>query len=151
MHPRDFADMVERIGNRRPALPVGLDVIEALEASAVTELAESNPLVGRVLHLVELMLESDEQIDWVAGYSALEAIEHDLHSRKIDGRARGWWTNRERENFRKTANSASALGARARHGKAGGVAEPHMTYSKASWYVRRVAAHWLTDLRQAAA
>jgi hypothetical protein len=86
----------------------------------------------------------------VAGYSALEAIEHDLRAHKDDGHARGWWTTRERENFRKTANSAEALGVRARHGK-GGVAEPHMTYSGASWYVRRVAAQWLTYLFEAEA
>ena len=55
--------MVERLGFPRPPLPVGLDVIEALGGAAVTALAESNPVVGRVLHLVELMLEGDEQID----------------------------------------------------------------------------------------
>jgi hypothetical protein len=148
MLPRDFADMVERLGNPRPALPVRLDVIEALDGAAVTGLAGSNPLVGRVLHLVELMLAGDEQIDWVAGYSALEAIEHDLCARNVDGQARGWWTKRERENFRKTANSAEALGVLARHGK-GGVAEPRMSYSNATWYVRRVAAHWLTYLLEA--
>jgi hypothetical protein len=151
MQPRDFADMVERLGNARPALPVGLDIIEALDGPAVTKLAESNPLVGRVLHLVELMLEGDEQIDWVAGYSALEVLEHDLRTRKVDGHARGWWTNTERQDFRKTANSAEALGVLARHGKPGGVPEPHMNYSKASWYVRRVTAHWLTDLLEAEA
>jgi hypothetical protein len=151
MPPREFAEMVERLGFPRPPLPVGLDVIEALDGAAVTALAGSNPVVGRVLHLVELMLEGDEQIDWGAGYSALEAIEHDLGARGMDGHARGWWTKRERENFRKTANSAEALGVRARHGKPGGVAESHMTDSKASWYVRRVTAYWLTHLLEAQA
>jgi hypothetical protein len=146
MLPRDFADMVERLGSPRPPLPVGLDVIEALDGSAVTALAESIPMVGRVLHLVELMLEGDEQIDWGAGYSALETIEHDLSARQIDGVACGWWTKTERRNFRKTANSAEALGVLARHGKPGGVAEPQMTDSEASWYVRRVTAYWLARL-----
>jgi hypothetical protein len=131
MLPRDFADMVERLGSPRPPLPVGLDVIEALDGSAVTALAESIPMVGRVLHLVELMLEGDE---------------HDLSARQIDGVACGWWTKTERRNFRKTANSAEALGVLARHGKPGGVAEPQMTDSEASWYVRRVTAYWLARL-----
>jgi hypothetical protein len=92
MPAREFADMVERRGFPRPPLPVGLDVIEALDGAAVTTLAESNPVVGRLLHLVELMLQGDEQMDWRAGYSALEAIEHDLSARGVDGHARGWWT-----------------------------------------------------------
>ena len=58
-----------------------------------------------------------KQIDWGAGYSALEAIEHDLSARGVDGHARGWWTNKERENFKKTANSAEALGVLARHAR----------------------------------
>jgi hypothetical protein len=148
MEPRAFADMVERLGNPRPPLPVGLEVIEALDPAAVDKLAAANPLVGRVLHLVELMLEGDEQIDWGAAYSALEAIEHDLHARGIDARALGWWTKREREDFKATANSAEALGVLARHGKPGGVEDPPMSYSDASWYVRRVVAYWLTELFQ---
>ena len=51
MLPRDFADTVERLGRPRPPLPVGLDVIEALDGGAVTALAASNPVVARVLHL----------------------------------------------------------------------------------------------------
>jgi hypothetical protein len=46
MLPREFADMVERLGFPRPPLPVGLDVIEALGGAAVTALAASNPVVG---------------------------------------------------------------------------------------------------------
>jgi len=45
-------------------------------------------VVGRVLHLVELMLEGDEQIDWGAAYSALEAVEHELDSLRDDERER---------------------------------------------------------------
>jgi hypothetical protein len=149
MQPREWADMVERLGDPRPPLPVGLEVIEALDPSAVTELADANPVVGRVLHLVELMLEGDTQIDWGAAYSALEAIEHDLQQRGVDGRALGWWTRSERRDLRATANSAEALGVVARHGEPGGVPEPRMSYSDASWYVRRVTAYWLNDLLQA--
>jgi hypothetical protein len=148
LQPREFADMVEKLGHPRPSLPAGLEVIEALDAAAVDKLAGANPLADRVLHLVELMLEGDTQIDWGAAYSALEAIEHDLHDRGIDGRALGWWTKNERENFKATANSAEALGVLARHGKPGGMEDPRMSYSDASWYVRRVVAYWLTDLLQ---
>jgi hypothetical protein len=149
LQPREFADMVERLGHPRPSLPTGLETIEALDASAVTELAELNPVVGRVLHLVDHMLEGDAQIDWGAAYSALETVEHDLHARGVDGRALGWWTRREREQFRSTANSAEALGVAARHGRPGGVAEPRMSYSDASWYVRRVTSYWLRHLLEA--
>ena len=147
MQAREFADMVQRLGHARPPLPTSLEVIEALDAAAVTELADSNPVVGRVLHLVELMLEGDARIDWGAAYSALEAVEHDLHDRGVDGRALGWWTRREREDFKPTANSVEALGVAARHG-VGGAPEPRMSYGDASWYVRRVTAHWLTLLLQ---
>jgi hypothetical protein len=148
LQPRERADMIEQMGHPRPPLPAGLEVIEALDAGAVVKLAESNPVVGRVVHLVDLMLEGDEQIDWVAAYSALETIEHDLHDRGIDGRELGWWTNRERDDFKATANSAEALGVAARHG-VGGVPEPRMSYTDASWYVRRVTAYWLIYLLQA--
>ena len=147
LQPREFADMVENLGHPRPPLPTGLEVIEALDAGAVAKLAESDPVVGRVLHLVELMLEGDEQIDWGAAYSALETIEHDLDNREVDGSALGWWTSRERKDFRATANSAEALGVAARHGT-GGAPEPQMSSSDASWYVRRVTAYWLTYLLQ---
>jgi hypothetical protein len=73
LQPREFADIIEKMGHPRPELPAGLEVIEVLDASAVAELARSQPVVSRVLHLVELMLEGDAQIDWAAAYSALEA------------------------------------------------------------------------------
>jgi hypothetical protein len=148
MQPRDFADMVERVGYLRPQLPKGLEIIEVMEGAAVTALAKTNPVVERVLHLLEQMLEGDEQIDWSAAYSAIEAVEHDLRNRGVDGRVLGWWTRREREDFKATANSAEALGAAARHG-VGGVPQPRISYSDASWYVRRVTAHWLTYLLDA--
>jgi hypothetical protein len=146
--PRERADMIEKLGHPRPPLPAGLEVIEALDAGAVAKLAESYAVVSRVVHLVELMLEGDEEIDWGAAYSALEAIEHDLHCRGVDGRALGWWTPAERKDFKATANSAEALGVAARHGT-GGVSEPQMSYTDAAWYVRRVTAHWLTYLLEA--
>jgi hypothetical protein len=149
LQPRERADMMEKLGHPRPPLPAGLEVIEALDAGAVAKLAESNAVVSRVVHLVELMLEADAQIDWGAAYSALETIEYDLHSRGVDGRARGWWTRGEREDFKATANSAEALGVASRHGRPGGVPEPRMSDTDASWYVRRVTAHWLTYLLEA--
>jgi hypothetical protein len=81
------------------------------------------------------MLEDDEDIDWGAAYSALEAIEYDLHDRGFDGRTLGWWAGREREDFKATANGAEALGVAARHG-AGGVPQPRMLANDPSWYVR---------------
>jgi hypothetical protein len=146
MLPEDFANTSERLGFPRPALPAGLEVINALDGAAVIALAEANPEVGRVLHLVDLMLEGDDEIDWVAGFSAVEVIEQDLASRQVKGQALRWWTNAERDSFRATANSVEVLGFRARHGKRFGVKEARMTSEEASWFVRRVAAHWLTHL-----
>ena len=144
MLPDDFADMIERLGHPRPAPPARIDLLRALDLAAVTDLTETNPDAGRVLHLVYLMLEGDQEIDWVAGYAALEVIEQDLSTRDIDGQALGWWTRTERGNFRATANSAEVLGFRARHGKRSGLTEPRMTSKDASWFVRRVTALWLT-------
>jgi hypothetical protein len=92
------------------------------------------------------MLEGDDEIDWVAGYSALEVIEQDLKSRSLDGPQLGWWTAKERDNFTATANSVEALGFHARHGKRFGLEEARMTSKDAGWFVRRVTASWLTDL-----
>lgn len=114
MLPEDFADMVERLGHPRPALPEGIDVVNALEFEPVMTLAKDHPDVARVLHLVDLMLVGDEDIDWVAGYAALEIIDQDLRARQVDGHALGWWTKAERGRFHATANSPEALGVRAR-------------------------------------
>lgn len=146
LSPEDFAAMVERLGFPRPPPPLGLEVVKALNGAAVTKRAESNPQVARVLQLVERMLEGDHDIDWVAGYSALEAIDHDLAARRVDGHALGWWTNRERKDFNATANSVEALGSRARHGKPFGLREARMNTTDAGWFVRRVTAQWLTHL-----
>jgi hypothetical protein len=146
MLPEDYADMVERLGHPRPDLPVGLDVINALQGEAVTTLAATKPEIARVLHLIVLMLEGDDAIDWVAGYSALEVVEHDLHSRGLKGQTLGWWTSKERENFTATANSVEALGFRARHGRPSGLTGARMTSKQASWFVRRAAALWVTRL-----
>ncbi len=109
-------------------------------------LAEAHADVARVLHLLDLMLVGNEEIDWVAGYAALEIIEQDLRARGVDGHALGWWTKAERQRFKATANSPEALGYRARHGKRSGLAEARMTAKGASWFVRRATAHWLTYL-----
>ena len=146
MPPESFADMVERFGFQRPPLPLGIEVINSLNLAAVNDLAETNPDVGRILHLVALMLEGDDEIDWVAGYSALEAIKHDLGGRQLDGKKLGWWTDAELRNFKATANSVEVLGPRARHGKPFGLSDRRMTTKDASWFVRRVAANWLTYL-----
>jgi hypothetical protein len=146
MLPEDFADMVERLGQPRPALPVGLDVINALSGEAITSLASGSPEVARVLHLVDRMLEGDEEIDWVAAYSALEVIEQDLRSRGLDGQALGWWTKKERNDFTATANSVEVLDFHARHGRRFGLTEARMTSKQASWFVRRAAALWVTHL-----
>jgi hypothetical protein len=146
MLPEDFADLVERLGHERPALPVGLEVLNALDVADVTLLAETNPDVGRVLYLVALMLEGDDEINWVAAYSALEAIRHDLAGRQLKGEELGWWTDAELRNFRATANSVEMLGPSARHGKPFGLSEARMTAKDAGWLVRRVGAHWITYL-----
>lgn len=146
MLPEDFADLVERLGHPRPALPRGIEVVNALEFAPVMALAEAHADVGRVLHLIDLMLVGDEEIDWVAGYAALEIIEQDLRARGVDGGALGWWTKAERTRFKATANSPEALGYRARHGKRSGLAEARMTAKDASWFVRRATGHWLTYL-----
>jgi hypothetical protein len=92
------------------------------------------------------MLEENDEINWVAGYSALEAIMHDLNGRHLDGQRLGWWTDTELRNFKATANSMEVLGSRARHGKPLGLSEARMTSKDAGWLVRRIAAHWLTYL-----
>jgi hypothetical protein len=61
MLPEDYADMVERLGHPRPPQPAGIEVVNALEFESVTALAETHPDVGRVLHLIDLMLVGDER------------------------------------------------------------------------------------------
>jgi hypothetical protein len=149
MAPEDFAAMVERLGFPRPELPVGIEVVNAVDVAAVAALAESNPDVARVLHLIDLMLAGDHEIDWGAAYSAMEVIEQDLGSRGLSGPTLRWWTNGERERFKATANSVEALGVHARHGRRFGLAEARMNGTQGSWFVRRAAAHWMADLLSA--
>lgn len=92
------------------------------------------------------MLEGDDEIDWVAAYSALEVIEHDLRDRGLDGQALGWWTKKERNDFTATANSVEAIGFRARHGRPFGLIEARTTSKDASWLIRRAAAIWVMHL-----
>jgi hypothetical protein len=144
MTPESLAEMVEGLGHPRPGLPASTDVVNALDGATVAELAEEHPDVGRVLHLIDLMLVGDDEIDWVAAHSALEVIEHDLARRRVGGVTQGWWTKPERRQFRHTANSVEALGFRARHGvqRDNPPASP-MTAKEASWLIRRAAAHCL--------
>jgi hypothetical protein len=146
MLPEDFANLVERLTGTRPALPEGVDVVEAVDLAGAVKLAAGNADVARALRLVDLMLEGDDEIDWVAGYSALEVVEEDLKARGLNGRALGWWTKSEYKDFAATANSVEALGEYARHGKRFGLAEARMTRVQASWFIRRVVAHWLAYL-----
>jgi hypothetical protein len=146
MLPEDFADMVERLGYDRPPMPKGLEIVNALDFAASISLTETHPEAMRAVHLVDLMLQGDDEIDWVAGYAALEVVEQDLRVRGVDGQALGWWTKQESRNFKATANSPDVLGYSARHGKYSGLAEAQMTTKDASWFVRRVVASWLTYL-----
>ena len=146
MLPEDFADVVERLGDPRPALPKGVEIVNGLDFGASLELADTVPEATRAIHLVELMLRGDDEIDWAAGYAALEIVEHHLDSAGLRGQQLGWWTKRERGDFRATANSPEALGHSARHGKPSGLKEARMTTKEASWFVRRVVAQWLTAL-----
>lgn len=142
----DHADMVVRHGSPRPKPPMGLEIIRALDGEAVTTLASINAEVVRVLHLVNLMLDGDDEIDWVAAYAALEVIEQDLHARRLDGQDLGWWSKAERQRFTRTANSPELLGFSARHGWRRGPPKKRMTAKDASWFIRRAAALWVTDL-----
>jgi hypothetical protein len=147
LQPAEFAAFVEKLGFPRPDMPKGLEVIEALSHDDIATAAASTPDVQHVLDLVMEMLRGDEQIDWRAGYAAVEAVEYDLGQRGVDGQAEGWWTSAERDRFRHTANSRKALGIYSRHGDLhGDVPKKPMPATDASWYVRRVVAHWLTYL-----
>jgi hypothetical protein len=146
MLPEDYADMIERLGHPRPALPKGLDVVNGLDLAELMDLSDAVPEATRAMHLVALMLRGDDEIDWTAGYAALEIVEHDLSSRGLKGQELGWWTNGERDDFRATANSPEVLGYSARHGKPSGLPKARMTTKEAIWFVRRVVAQWLTSL-----
>lgn len=142
--PEDWVAMADERGIPRARLPVGVEALSVLDGDTVTMLAATDHSVALVLRLVDAMLAGDEEIDWGAAYSALEAIEQDLHDRGLNGQNLGWWTAKERENFRATANSVEVLGEHARHGKPFGLTEARMTSTDASWLVRRAAALWLT-------
>ena len=143
--PEEYADLVERLGHRRPEPPVGWDEIKALDLARLTELAEDHPEVGRVLHLVDLMLLGDEEIDWVVANAALEIIAQNLKNRGLRGQDLPAGAAEVRR-FRATANSPEVLGVRARHGKDSGVQQARMNATEASWLVRRAAARWMADL-----
>lgn len=145
--PEDYADMVERLGQPRPTLPNGVEMVNGLDVAAAIELASAHPGVIRAVHLIDLMLAGDEEIDWAAGYAALEIVEHDLHDRGLDGHELGWWAKRKRGDFRATANSPEAIGYSARHGALrSAVKERRMTAKEAQWFVQGIVAAWITHL-----
>jgi hypothetical protein len=146
MLPEDFADMVERLGHKRPPLLKGIEIIDALDFAASMKLSETKPEAMRAIHLVDLMLQGDDEIDWAAGYAALEIVEHDLICQGSNGKDLGWWTKNEIRGFKATANSPEVLGVSARHGKPSGLTKARMTTKEASWFVRRVVVQWLMNL-----
>jgi hypothetical protein len=113
MLPEDYADMVERLGNPRPPMPKGLEIVNGIDFVASMQLAESMTDVAAV-HLVDLMLNGKEEIDWVAGYAAIEVVEHDLQGRNLDGREARLVVEERDGDFKATAtalrSSALALG-----------------------------------------
>jgi len=137
----EFSDYMVTLGQPRPAPPFGLDDIEALDLEAVADLADQDADVARVLRLVDLMLVGDEDIDWSAAYSALEAIDADTRSRGADP---DWYSKAQRKRFNQTANSIDAVGDRSRHGVPHQPPSKPMTFVEASWFVRGVTARWLT-------
>lgn len=147
MSPEDYADMVERLGYPRPALPEGIADINALDLAQVSKLSEENPDVGRALRLIELMLVGNQDIDWAAGYAVIEIIDQDMHRRGVSGAELGWWTRKEFDRFTQMANSFEAVGIRSRHqGRKYAAPRKLLTPKEASWFVRRVAARWVAWL-----
>ncbi len=142
--PRAFGDLVERMGFPRPELPVGLEYIENLDLGAAVAAATSSPVASGVLQLVGLMLRDDD-IDWGAAYTALEIIDYELRLHGVTGTELEWWTKKEREDFKATANAPLVLGIRARHGGSSGIAEGRMSSIEASYLVRRVVARWIAS------
>jgi hypothetical protein len=57
----------------------------------VTELADGDSIVARVLRLVDLMLVGDEDIDWSAAYAGLETIGADAGDARRD-----WYSRAQR-------------------------------------------------------
>lgn len=145
--PEQFADVVDRMGFDRPPLPDGLDDVNALDLLAVIQLTEKHPEVARVLRLIDLMLIGAEQIDWAAGYSALEVIEQSARERGVNGQELGWWDGKERGRFHQMANSFEAVGIRSRHpGRPYKAPKELMSPQDGAWFVRAVAARWLAWL-----
>ncbi len=146
MLPEEWVAEADERGIPRERLPSGMEALSVLVGEAVTTLAATNPSVALVLRLVNEVLAGEEDIDWGAAYSALEVIEHDVQDRGLRGQDLGWWTAKERDDFRATANSVEVLGDRSRHGKPFGLTEQRMDTGAAMWFVRRVAALWVTWL-----
>jgi hypothetical protein len=137
--PKEFGDLMERLGHPRPDPPFGSAEVEALDVAQVAELADGDPIVARVLRLIDLMLVGDEDIDWSAAYSALETIEMDAKDEW-----RGWYSVGRRKRLTQTANSIEAVGIRSRHGHPFDAPKNPMSPVEASWFIRGAAALWLT-------
>jgi hypothetical protein len=141
MPPEEYADLMERLGRPRPDSPPGIDDINTLDLSTVAALSTKHPQVARVLRHVELMLVGDDQIDWAAGYSALELIEKDTHRHGVSGRQLGLWTRKELQQFNQMANSFEAVGTRSRHpGLDNKPPKKLLSPKEGAWIVRRAAA-----------
>ena len=136
--PQEFGDLVEQLGHPRPAPPFGYAEVEALDVAQVTELADGDSIVARVLRLVDLMLVGDEDIDWSAAYAALETIEADAGDARRD-----WYSTAQRRRFTGTANSVEAVGDQSRHGRHHDAPGDPMSPSQASWFIRGITARWL--------
>ena len=144
MLPEEYADLMERLGHPRPDPPAGIDDINALDLGAVAALSSKHPQVARVLRLVEFTLEGDDQIDWAAGYSALELIEKDTYRRGVSGDELGLWTRKEMQRFNQMANSFEAVGIRSRHPGLDNKPPKKLLSSKeGGWIVRRATARWI--------
>jgi hypothetical protein len=145
--PEEYADMMERLGFERPRPPDGLDDVNALHPTAVVQLAENHPEVARVLRLIELMLLGDDQIDWAAGYAALEVIEQCARDRGVNAHALAWWVRKDNERFRQMANSFEAVGIKSRHpGRRYRAPKEAMSPAEGAWFVRAGAARWIAWL-----
>jgi len=149
--PDEFGDLMERLGRKRPNLPKGLEDVNALDPTVVVDLAAHQPEVARVLHFVELMLAGDEEIDWAAGYAALEVIEQSAKDQGVSGHELGWWTQPENKRFRQMANSFEAAGIKSRHpGQRYRAPTVPMSPKEGAWFVRAAVSRWIRWLSERA-
>ena len=148
MLPEDFADMVERFGHRRPELPDGIHDVNALDLGKITALADENPDVARVLRLVELMLDGDDDIAtgrrdtrrWRSSSRtpnvAVRAAKRLAGGRRTSADASCRWRTASKPSaYAHVTRVVSTIRRRKR-----------LTPKETGWFVRRVAARWLARL-----